>query len=71
MNSSRYRVVHELARAVHLNAARDADFSRRDQSRAALECWRRARSVDDRAAAASLVIHAAARYGLFPHSARR
>lgn len=58
------RAVEKLAHAVHLNAARDADFERRDDSRAALAAWRRARSSGERASAAALVIHAAERYGL-------
>lgn len=60
----------ELAHAVHLNAARDADFERRDESWAAIRAWRRARSADERAAAAALVIHAAKSYGLCPGTAR-
>ena len=62
--------VARLAHAVHLNAARDADFPRRDRSRAALDAWRRARSADERAAAAVLVIRAAQRYGLRPGATR-
>jgi hypothetical protein len=56
--------VQKLAHAVYLNAARDADFERRDDSRAALDAWRRARSAGERASAAALVIRAAERYGL-------
>jgi hypothetical protein len=58
--------VDKLAHAVHLNAARDADFDRRDKSRAAVDAWRRARSAGERASAADLVIRAAQRYGLPP-----
>jgi len=58
--------VDRLAHAVHLNAARDADFERRHDSRAALDAWRRARSATERASAAALVIRAAERYGLRP-----
>ena len=63
--------IERLAHAVHLNAARDADFPRRDRSRAALEAWRRARSADEQAAAAHLVIRAAHHYGLQSGAARR
>lgn len=58
--------VAKLAHAVHLNAARDADFDRRDESRAALDAWRRAQSAGEQASAAALVIRAAERYGLRP-----
>ncbi len=64
MSTPTFSAFQELARAVHLNAAFDADFPRRDRSRAALDAWRRARSADERAAAASLLIRAAASYGL-------
>jgi len=58
--------VDKLAHALHLNAARDADFERRDDSRAALDAWRRARSAGERSSAAALVVRAAERYGLRP-----
>lgn len=48
--------VQKPAHAVHLNAARDADFERRDESRVALDAWRRARSAGERTTAAALVI---------------
>jgi len=63
--------VEKLAHAVHLNAARDADFERRDDSRAALDAWRRARSAGEQASAAALVIRAAESYGLRPVAVRR
>jgi hypothetical protein len=62
--------VEKLVHSVHLNAARDADFERRDESRAALDAWRRARSADQRATAAAFVIRAAERYGLRPVAVR-
>jgi hypothetical protein len=71
VNTPSSSALQELARAVHLNAAFDADFPRRDRSRAALDAWRRARSADERAAAAALVIRAAQRYGLRPDVAGR
>lgn len=63
--------VDKLAHALHLNVARDADFDRRDESRAALDAWRRARSAGERASAAALVIRAGERYGLRPAATRR
>jgi hypothetical protein len=64
VNTLSHGAIARLAHAVHLNAARDADFERRDDSRAALDAWRRARSAGERASAAALVIRAAERYGL-------
>lgn len=71
MTITSVRAVEKLAHAVYLNAARDADFERRDGSRAALDAWRRARSAGERASAAALVIRAAERYGLHPSARQR
>lgn len=71
MNVTSARAVEKLAHAVYLNTARDADFERRDGSRAALDAWRSARSAGERALAAALVIRAAQRYGLRPHQSIR